>query len=59
MVFPSAAGADLELWRLHFVGKDLLNTPQAVFQHSNAVTFPNFRKVLIGVMVLPVTYMQG
>ena len=55
LVFPSAAGAELELWCAHFVGKDLPNTPQAAFQHANAVTFPNVRKMLVGVMVLPVT----
>ena len=41
MVFPSAAAADLELWRSHFVGKALPDTPQAAFQHANAFTFPN------------------
>ena len=48
-------GAELELWRSHFVGKDLPDTPQAAFQHANVVTFPNVRKVLVVVMVLPVT----
>ena len=54
-MFPSAAGAGLELWHSHFVGKDLLYTPQAAFQWANPVTFPNVRKMLVGVMVLPVT----
>ena len=54
-MFPSAAGAELELWHSHFVGKDLPNTPQAPFQHANPVTFLNVRKMLVGVMVLPVT----
>ena len=51
-MFPSADGA--ELWRSHFVGKDLPDTPQADFQHANTVTFPNVRKMLVGVKVLPV-----
>ena len=55
LMFPSAAGAELELWRSHFVGKDLPDTPQAAFQQANPVTFPNVRKMLVGVMVLPVT----
>ena len=55
LVFPFAAGAELELWHSHFVGKDLHDTPQAAFQHANTVTFPNIRKMLVGAMVLLVT----
>ena len=53
LVFPSAAGAELGVHI--FVGKELPDTPQADFQHASAVTFPNVRKMLVGVMVLPVT----
>ena len=55
LVFPSAAGDELELWRSHFAGKDLPDTPQAAFQHANTVTFPNVMKMLVGAMVLPAT----
>ena len=48
-------GAELELWCSHFVGKDLPDTPRAAFQHANVVTFLNVRKMLVVVMVLPVT----
>ena len=54
LMFPSAAGAELDLWRSHFVGKDLPDTPQAAFQQTNPVTLLNVRKMLVGVMVLPV-----
>ena len=57
-MFPSLAVAELELWHSDIVGKDLLDIPQAAFQHANVVTFPNVRKMLIGVMVLPVTSRQ-
>ena len=55
MAFPSAAGAELELWRSHIVGKNLPNVHQAALQHANTVTFSNVRKMLVGEMVLPVT----
>ena len=55
LTFPSAAEAELELWRSHFDGKDLPDTPQAAFQYANPVLFPNIRKMLVRVMVLPVT----
>ena len=54
-MFRSADGAELELWCSQFVGKGLPDTPQADFQHANTVTFPNVRKMLVGVKVLPVT----
>ena len=37
LMFPSVAGAELELWRSHFDGKDLPETPQASFQQANSV----------------------
>ena len=55
MAFPSAAGAELEIGFSHTVGKDLPITPQACLQHAKAVTFPNVRKMLVAVKVLPVT----
>ena len=37
LMFPSVARAELELWRSHFDGKDLPETPQAAFQQANPV----------------------
>ena len=56
IAYPSAAKAELELWRSHFQGQDLLpETPQAALQHADPLAFPNVRTMLINVMVLPVT----
>ncbi len=55
IAFPSAARAELELWRAHFNGKELPETPQAALQHANPLVFPNVRMMLTCIMVLPVT----
>ena len=52
---PSAAKAELELWRSHFSGKELPDTPQAAFKQANPLLFPNFRMMLAHIMILPVT----
>ena len=54
LMFPAAAGAELELLRSRFVCKDLTKTPQATFRQANPITFLNVRKMLVGVMALPV-----
>ena len=58
MMFPSVARAKLELWHSYFVGKDLLDTPQAAFQQANPVTFSNNRKAFVTVMVLPIKFCE-
>ena len=55
ITFTSAARTELELWRSHFSGQELPDTPLAALQHANPHLFPNVRKMLIRIMVLPVT----
>ena len=47
--FPSAAEAELLLWRSHF------REPQGAFQQASSLVFPNVRRMLTRVMILPVT----
>ena len=53
--FPSAAEAELLLWRSHFRDKELPDTPQGAFQQASSLVFPNVRRMLTRVMILPVT----
>ena len=55
ITFHSAARAELELWRSHFSGKELPDTPEAALKHATPLVFPNIRMMLIYIMVLPVT----
>ena len=56
--FVSAALAELQLWRAHFRDQEdtaLPDTPQASLSHASPLLFPNVRKMLMHIMVLPVT----
>ena len=54
--YISAAKAELQLWRAHFKGQEQLpETPQSALKHATPMLFPNIRKMLICIMVLPVT----
>ena len=55
--FKSTAKAELELWRSTFKDKELEvpDTPQSALKHTSSILFPNIRKMLIHMMVLPVT----
>ena len=53
--FKSTAKAELELWRSNFKDKEIPDTPQSPLKHTSPVMFPNIRKMLIHMMVLPVT----
>ena len=53
--FPSAAEAELLLWRSHFRDKELPDTPQGAFQQASSLVFPNVSRMLTRVMILPVT----
>ena len=55
VAFPSAARAELQLWRFHFIGKELPNTPKAALKHASPLVFPNIRMMLTYIMVLSVT----
>ena len=44
------------MWRTHFKEKEKLpDSPQSSLIHANPMIFPNIRKMLIHIMVLPVT----
>lgn len=54
----TVAKAELEIWRSNFKGqeKDLLpNSPESSLKFAKPMIFPNIRKMLVHVMVLPVT----
>ena len=54
--YNSAAKAELHLWRAHFKEQEQLpDTPQSALKHATPMLFPNIRKMLICIMVLPVT----
>ena len=57
LTFPSSVKAELDLWHSHFRESscDLPDTPKAAFEHANPLVFPNVRRMLARVMVLPVT----
>jgi len=46
---------ELQLWRTYFKDKELPETAQSSLQYASPLMFPNFRKMLIHTMVLPVT----
>ena len=52
----SLAKVELQMWRTHFKEKEKLpDSPQSSLIHANPLIFPNIRKMLIHIMVLPVT----
>jgi len=54
--YISAAKAELQLWRPHFKGQEQFpETPQSLLKHAAPTLFLNIRKMLICIMVLPVT----
>ena len=52
----SSAKAELEMWCTYFKDKEVLpDSPQSALEFANPMMFPNIRKMLIHIMVLPVT----
>jgi len=49
----SSAKAELEMWRTYFKDKEVL--PQSALEFANPMIFRNVRKMLIHIMVLPIT----
>jgi len=56
VTFDSAVKVELQLWRTYFHDHvELPDTPQSSLKYASPLLFPNIRKMLIHVMVLPVT----
>jgi len=52
----SSAKAESEMWHTYFKDKEVLpDSPQSALEFANPMIFPNIRKMLIHIMVLPVT----
>ena len=52
----SSAKAELEMWHTYFKDKEVLpDSPQSALEFANPMILPNIRKMLIHIMVLPVT----
>ena len=57
--FESAVKTELQLWPTYFRDKELPETTQSLLQHANPLVFPNIRKMLIHIMILPVTLCEA
>ena len=54
--YLSTTRAELQLWCSHFKDREPLpDTPELSLKHATSMLFPNVRKMLICIMVLPVT----